>query len=137
MSDKFEENSMKTLRRRKCFYDFSKDYPGTRYDKSKRSSTTYELDGKRIFLRRFLIVLAVLLCFLLSYFVVFTVIGISHESVEGLDSVGATTVSETYTVTDGDIIDMIRERSEQDQPSQDVQGEVGETGTSSDSNILQ
>lgn len=119
MSDKFEDSRSNSTKRRKCFYDFSKDYPGTRYDKSKRSSTTNELDGKRIFFKKILAVLAVILSFVLAYFVVYTVIGISHENVDGLDSVGATTVAEEYSVSDEDIIKMIRDRSAQSQQEQE------------------
>ena len=111
MSDNFENKNSNRIKRRRCFYDFSKDYPGTRYDKSKRSSTTDELDSKRIIIKNVLAALAIILSFVLSYIIVYTVIGISHEDVDGLDAVGATVAEETYSVSDEDIIEMIRDRS--------------------------
>lgn len=119
MSDSYEDNNVNKTNRRRCFYDFSKDYPGTRYDKNRRSSTTDELDGKRIILKRVIAVLAIIIVFVVSYFVVYTVIGISHEDVDGLDALGATSVAETYSVTDEDLIKMIRDRSSQYQQTQD------------------
>lgn len=134
MSDRFEDNNLNATRRRKCFYDFSKDYPGTRYDKNKRSSLTDELDGKRIIIKRVLAVLAVIFCFLLTYFVVYTVIGISHESVDGLDEIGVSSAAETYTVADEDIVDMIRERSA---TSSQVQQTTDQSQTAYDSDNIQ
>ena len=120
MSNKLEDNNSNNLRRRRCFYDFSKDYPGTRYDKNKRSSTTDELDGKRAIIRNVLAALAVILSFALAYLVVYTAIGISREEVAGLDEIGATAAEETYTASDEDIINMIKERSAQSQQSEET-----------------
>lgn len=120
MSNKLEDNNSNNLRRRRCFYDFSKDYPGTRYDKNKRSSTTDELDGKRAIIRNVLAALAIILSFALAYLVVYTAIGISREEVAGLDEIGATAAEETYTASDEDIINMIKERSAQSQQSEET-----------------
>lgn len=133
MSDRFDDNNLNRTRRRKCFYDFSKDYPGTRYDKNKRSSTTDELDGKRFIIRKVLISLLIIFCFLLAYFVVYTVIGISHEKIAKSDNLAATTVEETYTVSDEDIINMIKERSSQSQQTHKAPETTEETQTVSDS----
>lgn len=120
MSNKLEDNNSNNLRRRRCFYDFSKDYPGTRYDKNKRSSTTDELDGKRAIIRNVLAALAIILSFALAYLVVYTAIGISREEVAGLDEIGATAAEGTYTASDEDIINMIKERSAQSQQSEET-----------------
>lgn len=120
MSNKLEDNNSNNLRRRRCFYDFSKDYPGTRYDKNKRSSTTDVLDGKRAIIRNVLAALAIILSFALAYLVVYTAIGISREEVEGLDEIGATAAEGTYTASDEDIINMIKERSAQSQQTEET-----------------
>lgn len=95
--------------RRRCYYDFSKNYPGSRYDKNKRSSTDDDLDSKRIVLKKALFSLAVISCFIFAYLVVFTIISISHEPAEGLDDIGVTSAHVNTSVSDEELLQIIRD----------------------------
>lgn len=89
MADEFEKFNRNKGKRRKSYYDFSKNYPGTRYDKNKRSSTSDALDSRRKYRTAFSIVLIVLLFFAV-YFVVYTAMEISNTPVAGLENIGVT-----------------------------------------------
>lgn len=67
-------------KRRKSFYDFTRDYPGTGYDRNIRRSTSALRDSKkRIKIAAF--VLSVLVIFALSYFITYTCLEISNEKI--------------------------------------------------------
>jgi len=99
MADEFDRLSGKKGKRRKSYYDFSKNYPGTRYDKNKRSSTSDALDNRKKYRTALSVVLIVLL-FVAVYFVVYTAMEISHTPVAGLDDIGVTQPAEEITYSD-------------------------------------
>ncbi len=65
---------------RKSFYDFRKDYPGTAYTqmRKKENNEIYDRKGK---IKLALTILAVVLLFLLAYFVTYTMLEISHQPI--------------------------------------------------------
>ena len=104
MADGFEIKN--NLRRRRCYYKFSKDYPGSRYDKNKKRSTSDELDTKRYIIKKTGFALLLVFLFLLTYFIVYTIIGISHEEIEGFDEIGKPIASVTENLQKEDLSKM-------------------------------
>lgn len=127
MADRFYENNNTGRKRRKCYYSFSKEYPGMSSN-NRRNGTVDEFSFKNI-AKKILIVLLIVFCFVLSYFVVYTVISISHEEVEGLDGIEMTTNAENITQSDTDILEeyLNEENSQtttqQDETTTDIQQE--------------
>lgn len=119
MPENFDVTDKKNGKRKKCYYEFSKDYPGTRYDKNKHSSTGEALEARRR-LRKIFTALLFVLVFVLSYFVVYTVIKLSHEPVAGLDDIGKTTKPvEVTTVMPEEQNGIIKEETTQEETTQE------------------
>lgn len=110
MAEKFEGYGDHKTKRRRCYYEFSKDYPGTRYDKNKRSSTNEELDS-RVKVRKALAVVAVIAVFLLAFLVTSVMLKISKKPVDGLENVGATNPTVELTTDANAIADFIRDKT--------------------------
>ncbi len=67
-------------KKRKSFYDFCKDYPGTAYTEMRKqdSNEIYDTKGK---IKLGLKIFGVVLVFLLAYFVTYMMLEISHQPI--------------------------------------------------------
>ncbi len=76
-----KKDSMPVLsKKRKSFYDFRKDYPGTAYTqmRKKDSDEIYDTKGK---IKLALTILGLIILFLTAYFVTSMLLGISHQAI--------------------------------------------------------
>ena len=66
--------------RRRSFYDFTKDYPGSRYAQAREKDNTeiYDTKGK---IKLGLKIFGIVVLFLLAYFVIYMLLEISHQPI--------------------------------------------------------
>ncbi len=131
MANRFYDGNNTGRKRRKCYYAFSKEYPGMGSE-NRRNGIGDEFSFKTV-AKKILIVLLIIFCFVLSYFVVYTVISISREEVEGLDGIGMTTNAENITQSDTDMLEeYLNQQNSQTTTQQDESDIQQENLTQSD-----